>query len=112
METICVRGGESVRVPCPNATADEMNFHLYKNQEVISNITCKRENNTLQCSKPHASVDSEVIDSKQHPLVSFVLTGVRDSNNVNYRCEGVFKFPPPFTKKNVIIQVLKEGKYS
>ncbi|XP_039998274.1 uncharacterized protein si:dkey-1h24.6 isoform X2 [Xiphias gladius] len=112
LKTVCVPGRDKVRVPCPNGTADVMIFNLLRDQEVIANLTCHRENNTLKCTNPHTWVDTKVEENNQHTLVSFILTGLSNSSHETYACEGIFIYPPPLRRlpSAVRIQVLEEGQ--
>lgn len=116
LKTICVPGSSSsvpvpVPVPCPKMTADEMVFNLFKDQQVISNVTCNHEGDALNCTPPppHATVAVEM--NRGNMSVWFVLDGVTDDSQATYRCEGNVIYPPPWRKVSsaLRVQVLVEG---
>ncbi|XP_062236501.1 T-cell-specific surface glycoprotein CD28 [Platichthys flesus] len=107
LKTVCAPGREDVFVPCPNVTADEIRFKLFKEQELISNVTCTRENNTLTCTLLHTTVGVKVENQRQGS-VDFVLTGVTESSYGSYRCEGLVMFPPPLkTVPSAVLKLVK-----
>ncbi|CAB1452832.1 unnamed protein product [Pleuronectes platessa] len=104
LNTVCVPGREDVFVPCPNVTADEIRFKLFKEQELISNATCTRENKTLKCTSLQTRVGVKV----EQGSVDFVLTGVTESSYGSYRCEGLVMFPPPLkTVPSAVLKLVK-----
>ncbi|XP_060922839.1 T-cell-specific surface glycoprotein CD28 [Limanda limanda] len=108
LNTICVPGREQVHVPCPNVTADEIIFKLFKEQELIFNVTCMAENNTLKCTSLHTSAGVGVENIRQES-VDFVLTGVTESSYGTYRCEGLVMFPPPLKTVPSAVMMLVKG---
>ncbi|XP_018516444.1 T-cell-specific surface glycoprotein CD28 isoform X1 [Lates calcarifer] len=79
--TICSPSTETVYVPCPNMTADIMTFTLLKDEEIISNQTCNKEQDAQNCT-----------------LVRFSLNEMTHRSSGIYRCEGRSIFPPPSIK--------------
>lgn len=111
LRSFCSICNTPVLVPCPNITAAEMVFKLFKDQEYLSNISCIHSNSTLTCELSKTSADIQVQKHQQEKSVSFLLTGVTDSSQGIYGCEGTKKFPPPMitVQSDVRIQVL-QGK--
>ncbi|XP_056226886.1 T-cell-specific surface glycoprotein CD28 [Seriola aureovittata] len=107
MKTPCV----PVHVPCPNVTADTVNFNLFKDQEVISYAGCNKFNNTLNCLETIKREGVKLQINQQHESVSFLLTGVTDSSYGTYRCDSTITLPPPFRKvpSTLRIQVIAQG---
>ncbi|XP_026216966.1 T-cell-specific surface glycoprotein CD28-like [Anabas testudineus] len=94
-----------VLVPCPNVTANEMAFSLIKDETMISNIRCNRENKTFNCTPSQGVI---VHQNTQDGLVSFILT---DSSQGLYRCKGEVLFPPPYREvpSEVRIRIFVKG---
>uniref|UniRef100_A0A3P8VPD4 CD28 molecule n=2 Tax=Cynoglossus semilaevis TaxID=244447 RepID=A0A3P8VPD4_CYNSE len=109
LRSFCSICNTPVLVPCPNITAAEMVFKLFKDQEYLSNISCIHSNSTLTCELSKTSADIQVQKHQQEKSVSFLLTGVTDSSQGIYGCEGTKKFPPPMitVQSDVRIQVLQ-----
>ncbi|XP_040888044.1 uncharacterized protein si:dkey-1h24.6 isoform X2 [Toxotes jaculatrix] len=95
LKIICVPGRAKVHVPCPNVTAIDMMFRLFKDKKVIANITCSEENSTLKCTRPDTMAGVELYENKQRKLVDFILT---DGRHGTYSCDGTVTFPPPYQK--------------
>ncbi|XP_035005641.2 uncharacterized protein si:dkey-1h24.6 [Hippoglossus stenolepis] len=108
LKAVCVPGRENVSVTCPNVTADEIIFKLFKERELISNVTCTRENNTLKCTSLYTRVGVEVENIRQKSM-DFVLTRVTESSYGTYRCESLVMFPPPLKTVHSAGMILVEG---
>ncbi|XP_071320192.1 T-cell-specific surface glycoprotein CD28 [Trachinotus anak] len=101
-----------LHVLCPNVTATKMMFHLIKDHQVISNVSCRIENNTLDCSSSHSREGVELCEDKQHKSVSFIFTRANSRLHGTYWCDSTVILPPPFKiiQNTLRVQVLVEGQ--
>ncbi|KAM4602105.1 T-cell-specific surface glycoprotein CD28 [Polymixia lowei] len=94
LRTECVPVNDSVSVPCPDLTAEEVSFYLLMGQKVIANRTCDYAKNVetiVNITKElamHMNTDSR--------SVSFVISGVTAESSGFYSCKAERMYPPPF----------------
>lgn len=108
INTVCAPVGGDVPVPCPESAAEELQFDLLRDGEIIYNSTCFR----LACGHQRTRAGVEVRRNADNKSVGFVLTGVNASSHGLYRCEGTVKYPPPLVSvpSDRRVLVLIEGK--
>lgn len=111
LNTVLVPVGGHVSVPCPNTSAEEVKFSLFKNTEYIYHHTRISGKNT-----PNHNLSTDIVGVKYDNAssFSFTLTGVNACSYGIYRCEGIVMFPPPLLQlpSDLRILLLIEGKYS
>ncbi|KAK2880333.1 T-cell-specific surface glycoprotein CD28 [Channa argus] len=105
-EPMCEPGKEEVHVPCPNISALEITLRLYKDHEVLFNLTCNLVDNKWNCPESESMAGVKLHEK----LVSFILYGLTGKNQGIYKCEGTAIFPPPIitVPSNVSIHVHME----
>lgn len=111
LNIVCAPIGGRVIVPCPNSSADQVKFRLYKDGENIHHHMCNREINT---SNNYPSTNAVGVEYKgAENNFSFTLTEVNASSHGIYRCEAISTFPPPLKElpSTPGIILLIEGKY-
>lgn len=110
---VCAPVGGRVSVPCPDPSADQVKFSLFKDGEPIRHHTCNPGINTRTVQPNTTTVE---VDSKQaeNDWCNFTLTEINTSNHGIYTCEGIVMFPPPlkYLPSTPGILLLIEGKYS
>lgn len=108
---VCAPVGGRVSVPCPNPSANEVKFSLFKDGKDIHHHMCNGKNTSN--SHPSTTVGVEYKEAEKNSF-NFTLTGVNASSHGIYQCEGTILFPPPLKPlpSTPGILLLIEGKYS
>ncbi|XP_026157701.1 uncharacterized protein LOC113127392 isoform X2 [Mastacembelus armatus] len=111
LKTVCIPGSESVHVPCPNVTAGEVRFELFKDDNETSHFVCNFQNNTWNCSGKPNQQGMKLQKNSEHKSFSFILDGLTDSSQGVYTCQGTVTYPPPLktVPSTLRVRVLKEG---
>lgn len=113
MNIVFVQVGDRVSVPCPNSSAEDVAFRLFKDGEMIDQYRWSRVGGTPTGNLTTNSVGVEY-ENVQNNSFRFTLTGVNASRHGIYRCEGTVTFPPPLIElsSDLSVLLLTEGKYS
>ncbi|XP_076839368.1 T-cell-specific surface glycoprotein CD28 [Brachyhypopomus gauderio] len=83
----------NVTVPCPNFTAPEMKFKLFKgSSEIATNVANKSAANDLNESGGQIALSVNMVNNR----TNFVLNGVTMDYTGLYTCEAEILYPPPF----------------
>lgn len=110
---VCAPVGGPVSVPCPNPSANQVKFSLFKDGKPIHHHTCNPGINprAIQPNTTTVGVDSK---RGENHWFNFTLRGVNASSHGIYTCEGIVMFPPPLKDlpRTPGILLLIEGKYS
>lgn len=111
LDIVHVPVGGHVSVPCPNTSAEEVKYKLFKNSEYIYQHTRIHGQNT---SNHNLSTDKVGVEYDIASSFSFTLMGVNASSQGIYRCEGTVMFHPPLIElpSDFGILLLIKGKYS
>lgn len=111
LNTVCVPVGGNVSVPCPNSSAEDITFSLFKDGECVHQHT-----QISGATTPNQNTSTNPVDVEYPSANSpnFTMTGVNASSHGIYRCEVTIMFPPPVIPlySDPGILVLIEGKYS
>lgn len=108
--TVCVPVGGNVTVPCPNSSAEDIKFSLFKDGECVHHHT-----RISVATTPNQNTSTNLV-GVEYPnanSLNFTITGVNASSHGIYRCEVTAMFPPPLITfySDLGILVLIEGKY-
>lgn len=100
-------------VPCPNSSAEDVAFRLYKDGKKIDEHRWSRVGHTPTGNLTTNAVGVEY-ENVGNNSFRFTLTGVNASHHGIYRCEGSVTFPPPAIElpSELSVLLLTEGKYS
>lgn len=111
LNIVCVPAGVNVSVPCPKLTTQDVTFYLLKEEKVIYELACTRNNTTSDCQPSQIRVGVELQDNTENKSASFMLTEVNASSYGIYKCESYITFPPPLKRvpNTLNILVLVEG---
>lgn len=110
VKTVCVPERDNVLVPCPDLTAEDIKYNVYRDNEVVYTYEYNHKNN----ESTSVRVGMEPYKNAKDIPVGFMLTRVNTSSLGIYRCEGIVKYPPPLLQlqSQQWILVLIAGKYS
>ncbi|XP_047211637.1 uncharacterized protein si:dkey-1h24.6 [Girardinichthys multiradiatus] len=87
---------DHVFVPCPNMTAEDVTFKLYRNNKVIYQLCTDTQKQN--CNLTMAGVNP--CKNEKNELTGFKLTRKTITKQVVYVCEGTIMYPPPVTSKD------------
>ncbi|XP_049426212.1 T-cell-specific surface glycoprotein CD28 [Epinephelus fuscoguttatus] len=110
LKIACVAPGHNVSVPCPKLTTQDVTFYLLKEEEVIYELACIRNNATSDCEQSNTGVGVELQENTENKSAGFTLTGVNASSYGIYRCEVHIMFPPPLRKVPSTLSILVRVK--
>lgn len=111
LKTACVPVGGNVSVPCPNSSAEDIKFSLFKDGECVHHHT-----RISGATTPNQNTSTNPV-GVEYPSANslyFTITRVNASSHGIYRCEVTVMFPPPLITlySDLRILVLIEGKHS
>uniref|UniRef100_A0A3P8S3D7 Immunoglobulin subtype domain-containing protein n=1 Tax=Amphiprion percula TaxID=161767 RepID=A0A3P8S3D7_AMPPE len=86
-------GSIRVLVPCPNVTGVDLEFLLYKDQEVIYDDTYGKEIS-------HGWLDVKLDKNRENKTVGFILTKATTESQGIYICTATRTYPPPYRKES------------
>ncbi|XP_029379277.1 uncharacterized protein LOC115056726 [Echeneis naucrates] len=102
-----------MRVPCPKPQPSTTMFNLFKDKEVIFNVSCSLKDKSLNCPSPSGMEGVSLEIDQQNQSVSVVLSKLTDSIHGDYRCELTVIFPPPYrVQSNVTVRVIEGHRNS
>lgn len=108
--TVCVPVGGNVNVPCPNSSAEDIKFSLFKDGEGVHHHT---QISGATTPNQNTSTNPVGVEYPSANSPNFTITGVNASSHGIYTCEVTAMFPPPLKTlySDLRILVLIEGKY-
>uniref|UniRef100_H2T9I9 CD28 molecule n=1 Tax=Takifugu rubripes TaxID=31033 RepID=H2T9I9_TAKRU len=108
LNTVCVPVGGNVNVPCPNSSAEDIKFSLFKDGECVHHHT---QISGATTPNQNTSTNPVGVEYPSANSPNFTITGVNASSHGIYTCEVTEMFPPPLMTlySDLRILVLIEG---